>query len=953
MKRCKKKSLFIFYLFYLLLNAFNASAQSCRDTSFKITYEAINGNLINSLHLACKNGENYYVGKFSNSSDTSDFILKTSVTDDIIWCKKSEWGGDKFNVIQNIIESENNSIIFSYKSNTDDLLTLVKVTSNGTLSWIKSFSDINTLEIASVNLSQIDNNIYLSFYELSSLITDGQSSHNSIVKLDLNGNLIWKKFYGKVFSCKRTFPLGLIKSNDSLIVFGRIAKQDCVNPNGDSLNRDHSYYSMKISISDGAIGKSVSYTVPSELGLNGVLTTTFDNTNSFSINKINQDYIFTNKIASVGGGAIFGGCKVVFDSNLNIINAKRFANTINGGNTFLTTNQNGFTSLFFRSKPNQIPASFYIAQFDNYNNLIRQKKSQLLPSGLVIDFRNSRKPFANKQNYLNFTTSVKISNFYKILLTQMSQVEQTSSCFGEDTTFVTSSNYLFTPFLSPFFDSAVDLPLAATNLSASVVDLPITKSIICQTISTCSTLTVTPSVDTVCKLNNTYTYKANLNEACKKYVNWQIDTSAVNFINIIDDSTVQIQFKKTWQGYLYASVSSCSLLKDSVKIYVYKSPNSINLSISNTSFCTSNSILLNAQSGFKNYIWQNGSTDSTFLATMQGQYYVTAYDYCGNKFSDTIQIVKYITRPPISLGADTIFCADHNNTLHAGVGYKSYLWSTGATTSSINITTSGNYSIMVKDSCDRESRDTIAIRFYSIPTSVNLGADKEYCEGKSYTFDAGPNYKNYIWQNGSTNTIFVASVIGKYYVTVTDSCGNVSCDSVEIKKSNSPKLNLNYPFLLCVSDTAIFHLPSNFLNYTWQPNNLAVKKGSSLMLFPLVNTTFNISAETINGCLVNDTLLIKTINCPTDIYFPTAFTPNGDNLNDIWKPITQKKLYNYELKIYNRYGKVIFNSNFITSGWNGKFLGELQNQGTFIYSCKFKVANKVEQIVKGTILLLW
>ncbi|MCY7292937.1 MAG: gliding motility-associated C-terminal domain-containing protein, partial [Ferruginibacter sp.] len=68
-----------------------------------------------------------------------------------------------------------------------------------------------------------------------------------------------------------------------------------------------------------------------------------------------------------------------------------------------------------------------------------------------------------------------------------------------------------------------------------------------------------------------------------------------------------------------------------------------------------------------------------------------------------------------------------------------------------------------------------------------------------------------------------------------------------------------------------------------------------------------------------------------DIFVPTAFTPNSDYKNDFLKPIPRGiKQLNY-FKIYNRYGNVVFSSTNFTNGWDGKFNGELQNTGSFIW----------------------
>ena len=72
------------------------------------------------------------------------------------------------------------------------------------------------------------------------------------------------------------------------------------------------------------------------------------------------------------------------------------------------------------------------------------------------------------------------------------------------------------------------------------------------------------------------------------------------------------------------------------------------------------------------------------------------------------------------------------------------------------------------------------------------------------------------------------------------------------------------------------------------------------------------------GCKSSDTILIQPLF--VDIYLPTAFSPNGDNLNDIFVPIAAYELkWDYQMMIFNRFGEVVFQSTDIQVGWDGRF----------------------------------
>ena len=94
----------------------------------------------------------------------------------------------------------------------------------------------------------------------------------------------------------------------------------------------------------------------------------------------------------------------------------------------------------------------------------------------------------------------------------------------------------------------------------------------------------------------------------------------------------------------------------------------------------------------------------------------------------------------------------------------------------------------------------------------------------------------------------------------------------------------------------------------------------------------------------------ETSNSPFSI--PNAFTPNGDGLNDVFKPVTAAEIYNYQLDIFMPNGQRVFSSKNIDYGWNGEYQGSIQNGGTYIYVIKYKDSNGKEHIDKGQLLLM-
>jgi gliding motility-associated-like protein len=93
--------------------------------------------------------------------------------------------------------------------------------------------------------------------------------------------------------------------------------------------------------------------------------------------------------------------------------------------------------------------------------------------------------------------------------------------------------------------------------------------------------------------------------------------------------------------------------------------------------------------------------------------------------------------------------------------------------------------------------------------------------------------------------------------------------------------------------------------------------------------------------------------CECSVFIPTAFTPNGDALNDVFKPVFRCFVKDYRLKIFNRYGEMIFETRQINTGWNGKIGGSPLSTGIYIWTLQYKNPNTDEFITKkGTLTLI-
>ncbi|MGC4104705.1 T9SS type B sorting domain-containing protein [Ferruginibacter sp.] len=247
--------------------------------------------------------------------------------------------------------------------------------------------------------------------------------------------------------------------------------------------------------------------------------------------------------------------------------------------------------------------------------------------------------------------------------------------------------------------------------------------------------------------------------------------------------------------------------------------------------------------------------------------------------------------------------------------------------------------------------DSLYINVNASMQALSLGADTMFCPGKTLTLNAGAGFKTYKWQDNSTASTFTVTQPGTYYVEATDSCANIFKDTILVKPLDEG-LNVTYPNSICQSDTATIAISNKFFNYSWSPASQGIISADNLKLFPLATTQFSITAELFSGCILSDTALIKVVACNQYVYIPTAFTPNDDGNNDIFKPVVSGRLQQYQFAVYNRYAQRIFYTTDLSEGWKGKIKGITQSTGVYVWVCNYKFINKPAVSKKGTVVLI-
>jgi len=360
-----------------------------------------------------------------------------------------------------------------------------------------------------------------------------------------------------------------------------------------------------------------------------------------------------------------------------------------------------------------------------------------------------------------------------------------------------------------------------------------------------------------------------------------------------------------------------------------------------------------------NVLWNFGDTASpnntstafnpSHIFSTAGSFLVTAtVSFSGNpaiiippKTITILQVNAIIT--------DTISCygkATAAITANAtgGNGNYTYSWNTSPiqTTQTIKNLVANNYTITASEVGACNGTKTIIIT-QPAEIKANFKIIKSKCGNANGAilatiFGGIPSYKN-LWSNGQTTQNLEKIIAATYNLQVTDAKGcvqifnNILVSDTTIK----PILFLGPDTTFCPGNKLVLQ-PQGFNSFTWQ-NNV------NTLTFTITQTgKYWLNANDSNGCRATDTINVL-VDC-SDVFFPTAFTPNGKNPS-FGACGNVGALKNYSFLVYDRWGNIVFKTNNPSQKWNGANY----STGCFVWFASYFL-NGTSQAKKGVVTLL-
>ncbi|MGB4844242.1 MAG: T9SS type B sorting domain-containing protein [Ferruginibacter sp.] len=439
---------------------------------------------------------------------------------------------------------------------------------------------------------------------------------------------------------------------------------------------------------------------------------------------------------------------------------------------------------------------------------------------------------------------------------------------------------------------------------------------------------------------------------------WNDDTATIGPVLVVKES-----------GTYTVKINGCAVT-DTIGIFFTREPN-LDLGRDHL-LCSGEQLTLDASSENAVYQWFLNGTDLNFTqsqlpVTEPGGRYVVYIDVAGcGAYSDSVNInFSSYAAPAFNLGPDTLLCPKEIFTLSANVqGASSYLWGYKGldvddrvnynigVDSFIRIRNAGRYWAFVRVANTCEVVDSVFVR-YRGDKQLNFN-DTALCQGNTLVLDADFGTGIYKWEafppqrddqnNTNQSTYFIYS---PGFFTVKAIVGHcIFQDSLNVVFNDTLKLALGRDTVLCQGEIFIISPSVNTTDFTWQD-------GSKAATYTATATGFY-SIHSQNGCGA-DTAQMNIVfePCPCALLLPNAFTPNGDGLNDDFRPLHACDMENYNMTIFNSYGEVIHFTKDPLQGWDGKIKGKALNMGNYVWSVSYTKISTQKNIQKqGNVLLL-
>jgi gliding motility-associated-like protein len=395
---------------------------------------------------------------------------------------------------------------------------------------------------------------------------------------------------------------------------------------------------------------------------------------------------------------------------------------------------------------------------------------------------------------------------------------------------------------------------------------------------------------------------------------------------------------------------------------------------------TAKGIVTAADTAALSWRWNFGNNSISTVQNPLAQNYTTAGVYTialqatnSSGCSDTVsKSIESYPIPNVRAGQDTFICKQRGINLQA-TGASTYNWSpsTGlsCTACATPLATPASeifYTVKGTSIHGCTATDTLKVTV-KFPFKITYGNRDTLCRGESgKLFATGAS--NYTWtpaaglNNPLSATPTATPDTSTNYMVIGKDEKNCFADTghVFIKVYPIPTVNAGLDQTINVGKSfdLMPTISPDVTTVLWSPTTGVFRNSyPGITVKPVTNTEYTVKVSNGGGCTAEDKVNIIVTCDGSNVFMPNTFSPNGDGANDIFYPRGSGLFKIQTLRIFNRWGQVVFeknsfNANDPSSGWDGTFKGARLNPEVFVYTIDIICDNNSVLNYKGNVALI-
>lgn len=399
----------------------------------------------------------------------------------------------------------------------------------------------------------------------------------------------------------------------------------------------------------------------------------------------------------------------------------------------------------------------------------------------------------------------------------------------------------------------------------------------------------------------------------------------------------------------YTTTGTCPL-STNYTLSVTPSPT---ITANNPTVCAGETATLSA-SGGTSYSWVGNNLSALTGQSVTANVAATSvYTLTGTSNGCSSSTTSTVTVNPLPVVTTNfaVICPGEQAVLNSNTSIPggTYTWlPNNQTTSSISEspTASTNYTVVYTvDGCSASA--IAAVNMKPVPVlSVNSGS---VCEGNALLLLANASLAGgtYAWQPGGETTPSISqspSTATNYTVSYTvNGCSASAVASIGIYPNPDAAVNPSAGSVAPGDEVTI--VASGGTSYLWNTG----ASGSQILVKPLETTTYCATVTNANGCKREACVEVQ-VRAESTLYIPNVFTPNGDGINDEFH-VASYNLVEFDIKIFNRWGQLLFQTNDPLTGWDGSFRGQTVS-GVYVFILKAKGNDGTDYRKSGHVTLI-